>query len=208
MDDTKYKTFWTEDACNNLTAGSDSQPEGWDPVLWIQNILDNNLKFYENQRPVLDFGCGAGRLSNLFSDQLYLGWDLNPKAVKTAKASYPEKLFVEVDVFEPIPPGIETIFAYTSLLHLDDSYILDLFSRIPTVRRVIISEIMDRGWRAKAPKTMPIFNRNPGDYKNMAAPHGFHESGLLAKPYKHYASRAASFPGLSTDITCLILSRG
>lgn len=63
----------------------------WLTKLYIDNIIKSNFDFYN--KTVLDFGCGIGSSSSMFTPTNYLGIDPDPKRVDYARHLYPEHRF-------------------------------------------------------------------------------------------------------------------
>jgi len=64
----------------------------WDDL----NFIKEHIK---NQDKILDFGCGNGRLSELFEgkDYEYVGVDISNELLKIARKKYPDKEFILID---------------------------------------------------------------------------------------------------------------
>ncbi len=69
-------------------------------ILTLDYLLIKKLikKYYSKKIPsVLDLGCGIGHLSHLFNKKGYLGIDLDPKLIATAKRNNPGYSFTTAD---------------------------------------------------------------------------------------------------------------
>lgn len=96
-------------------------------------------------QPVIDFGCGNGRLSGLFNASLYLGVDTSLKMVEYAKRSHAGYRFTVVFGGETLPAS-DTIFANDVMKHIPEAAVRDVFSSFRS-DRLIISEVFgDRGF--------------------------------------------------------------
>ena len=109
---------------------------------------------------VFEFGCGYGRLAKAFSPSTYLGYDINPAALKAAQALNPDHRFSHDPWHEA-----DTVLAHTVLLHIPDDEIQAVTDRMRAYKRVVIGEITGRSWRR--PGDPPVFNREIGDYEAM-----------------------------------------
>jgi SAM-dependent methyltransferase len=193
-----YKKYWLTDNLRNIVAGSDTEnPEGWDPVEVLEEIL-KSLNF----ETVLDFGCGYGRLCKAFQPKHYTGIDLNPQAIQEAQNRYPDYFFKEIELDSEYD-NVDIILAYTVFLHLDDDIIGSILQRLRKAckKYLIIGEILGREWRR--PGDPPVFNRNYDDYISLLQRHGFQVINEYKLPYKRYAD-SSYFKNNNTDLSFLI----
>jgi SAM-dependent methyltransferase len=83
-------------------------------------------------RRVLDIGCGPGTNAHVFADSAYVGVDINPDYIETAKARHPGR-FVVGDVTDPsvLPDErFDCVFANSLMHHLDDEATDGLLARM------------------------------------------------------------------------------
>ena len=134
--------------------------------------------------PVLEIGCGVGRVAALFQPQDYLGVDVNPNALIQARAALPQhNLRIYDDGLEY--PTAPTAFFYTVLLHVADAVLKPLLAQaVKGRKRFIIAEIMDERWRR--PGNPPVFNRNPEDYILVMQELGFKLTAVQKHAYARY----------------------
>ena len=109
---------------------------------------------------VFEFGCGDGRLAPAFPAAEYVGFDINPAALAAARVANPTHSFT--DAWQPA----DTFLAWTVLLHVPDDEIAGVLARASAYGRVVIGEVMGRRWRR--PGDPPVFNREAGEYVEMA----------------------------------------
>lgn len=113
----------------------------WTPVYraWMAPFADDKLSpvLKHNDltriRRVLDVGCGPGTNAHIFGHCDYVGIDINPAYVESARRRL-GRSFVAADVTEyRVAPGerFDFVLANSLLHHLDDEGIDRLFSRIP-----------------------------------------------------------------------------
>lgn len=108
---------------------------------------------------VFEFGCGDGRLSPFFDTSNYIGYDINKHALKAARANNPLHSYTDK------PQQADTVLAYTVLVHVPDSAIMDVIDLLKGYKRIIIGEIMGRKWRRDG--LPPVFNRERQEYIDM-----------------------------------------
>ena len=74
--------------------------QNWDAV-WQDHrrIIGENLPAFFD-KPVLDAGCGYGRLSELFLSDAYIGVDQSPDLITKALECFPGKYFAVADLRE------------------------------------------------------------------------------------------------------------
>lgn len=123
---------------------------------------------------VFEFGCGDGRLSPAFFPNGYSGIDINPHAIKAARANNPAHRYV--NEWEQA----DTWLAWTVLLHIPDDEIEPLLARTAGYGRVVIGEVMGRKWRRAGDP--PVFNRDAEDYEAMVN----RPVQRIAVPYPRY----------------------
>lgn len=131
---------------------------------------------------VFEFGCGYGRLSKAFAPDSYVGYDINPAAIKAARLGNPEHHYS----FEVLPG--DTFLAHTVMLHVPDDAIGAYMELAKTYKRVVIGEIMGRKWRRNG--LPPVFNREPEEYEAM----------MGMKAMRTYVP----YPRYSTNLTMLV----
>jgi len=87
-------------------------PGGFDVKSRLQESLGS-------ASPVLEVGCGVGRLAALFQPADYVGVDINPAAIHVARGRLPDYRFGLYDISLNLPKA-PTAFFYTVLLHVPD----------------------------------------------------------------------------------------
>lgn len=132
--------------------------------------------------PIVEMGCGYGRLAPFFIPDDYIGLDINPSAVAEARRKQPHYKF-SLDDGELPHGGVYLI--WTVALHVPDDAIEGFLSRIiEAADAVVIGEMMGRDWRRGG--NPPVFNRSPDDYANLmkrlGMPLKYHEQ----REYRHY----------------------
>jgi len=156
----------------HITPPGDEWPEGFD----VHHVLRKKIP-----GEVLDYGCGKGRMVEAFDPKDYIGVDINPSAVEFCRHTYPEYDFYVLSDL----PKVETILAYTVLLHVPDDEIEALISEFAeSADRVIIAEILGREWRREGDP--PVFNRDLVEYTAMFMQNGMYRKHLDEFPYRRY----------------------
>lgn len=84
----------------------------WPEFEFFKKHLKNNLT-------ILDFGCGNGRLYELFENINYIGIDNNKEFIRLAQKNYPSAKFVLGDLIE-MPPTYQAdlIFSIAAFHHV------------------------------------------------------------------------------------------
>lgn len=100
-----------------------------------KEFIDTLLGLVPNQdNPlVVDLGCGNGRDAEYFSrfTSQYLGIDASEEMIKLAQARNPKLKFLVGDIAaSPLPPEIDLVVAFASLLHLNPDELNKLLQNI------------------------------------------------------------------------------
>jgi SAM-dependent methyltransferase len=94
----------------------------------------NDLK---SVRRVLDVGCGPGTNAPAFAHTDYLGVDLNPKYIESARQRHPGMKFDVADVRHaeslPVGSGFDFIFVNSLLHHIDLASTRALLASLPVL---------------------------------------------------------------------------
>lgn len=187
--------FWQQAQLYHMNPGeTDEFPEGWD--------VRGQLRELVGDRQVADIGCGYGRLCTAFAADRYLGFDVNPSAVETARHRHPEYHFTLMR--DPLDYTVgDTALLYTVLLHIhDDDIEATVANLCDRASFIVIAEIMLRSWRgqdrSRPENAPPVFNRDASEYIAMFARRGFEVDDAIIAPYKRYQD---------TNITFLALAR-
>lgn len=130
-------------------------PEGFDVPAFMKDLADEKL-------PMLEIGCGVGRLAAGFAPGEYIGVDVNPHALLVAREALPGHDF-RLITEESVYPKAKTAMFYTVLLHVPDETLNVTLQRVTDAAdRIIIAEVMDRRWRREGDP--PVFNRESEEY--------------------------------------------
>lgn len=178
---TSQELFWIEHGVNDIVPRrSSDNPEGFDVASCLYRVIGKDM-------PVLEVGCGIGRLAAMFDPKSYLGVDVNPTALLKARASLPNHTFRITDTGYVLPAAPAALI-YTVALHVPDDRIRPFLRRLSTGRRrVVICELMDRRWRRAGDP--PVFNREPEDYILMMHEYGFRLLGFEKHSYGQYKGK-------------------
>jgi SAM-dependent methyltransferase len=172
-------------------------PEGFDVSIPLRHAIGDRF-------PVLEIGCGVGRIASLFSPQEYLGVDINPTAISAARAALPQHDLRIWDTGHRYPEA-PTAFFYTVLLHVSDQILPDLLREASQGReRFIIAEVMDSRWRRDGDP--PVFNRNPEEYILAMQDIGFRLVSAGKRPYARYDCEPFNI-GRDSRLTILAFDR-
>ena len=185
-----FTSYWEQDRLANIIPMNKQLgefPEGWDvrPFLW--EMLKPNLV-----RKMLEIGCGYGRLCQAIPTDYYLGVDINPEAISTARKKHPGYDFQLIGFNDEYPPA-DAILAYTVLLHIDDDTVGPMIERMCRASDVIlIAEILGKQrWRRDG--NPPVFNRDLQDYDELMQGNRFYLAQCEEKPYLHYPDTEITF---------------
>lgn len=171
--------YWESNAdLEHITPPGERWPEGEE--------IKETLKRMVGDDSVLDFGCGDGRFVESFTPEQYTGVDINPHAIDYCKKRYPDYRF-GFSIHHR-----DVALCFTSLLHVPDSEIENTINRLSCCDRVIVGEIMGRGWRRNG--NPPVYNRDKGEYFSMFEAAGMRINSLTQIPYNRYGG---------TDLTIL-----
>ncbi|MEA2992857.1 MAG: hypothetical protein QOD40_1777 [Alphaproteobacteria bacterium] len=175
---TKEETFWINEGINHIKPEIGQEfPEGFDVGAALRTAIAADF-------PVLEIGCGVGRIASLFRPDEYLGVDINPRALIQARASFPSHYFRIIDHGQEYPAA-PTALLYTVMLHVSDAALPDtLLEAAKSRKRLIIAEIMDRRWRHSG--KVPVFNRDPEEYILAMNAIGYRLGSAQKHPYKRY----------------------
>lgn len=94
---------------------------------------------------LVEVGCGSGRLAKYFSDDEYLGVDINKDAIAKALKTHKYHQFKVVGYEEEWPKAQCYLF-HTVLLHIPDEFLPGIVSRCGK-SSVVIAETMDPQFR-------------------------------------------------------------
>lgn len=183
-------SWWREHGLDYITPQNLENPEGFN----VAQVFEELAVAWKLPFPILDFGCGRGRLAGAFAPSEYFGIDVNPNAVELAKARHPEHAFAvtATPVLECTQfPG--TMLAYSVFLHLYDDEITSIMRAIsPPV--LLLVEIM-RGSLAQ-PESADGFvqnQRNLSAYLLLLEDAGYEFVTLLDMPVEYYKGQSITF---------------
>jgi SAM-dependent methyltransferase len=176
---TPEELFWIAEGVHHIIPDTGFEfPEGFDVGAALRQAIGEH-------GPVLEIGCGVGRIASLFKPDEYIGVDVNPNSLLQARAQLPEH---ELRIFDHgyHYPHTPTVMFYTVLLHVADDQLAPLLIQAARGRkRFIIAELMDRRWRRDG--NPPVFNRDPEEYILLMHALGFKLTGVFKQEYQRYA---------------------
>lgn len=172
------EAFWIREGVDHIRPqAATSFPEGFDVRAALDRAIDGHF-------PLLEVGCGVGRIAGLFEPDLYRGVDVNPNALLAARQRLPRHDLRLIDDGFAYPQA-ETILFYTVLLHLDGPFAVQaLQNACSSAKRVVIAELMDSRWRRDG--NPPVFNRDPEHYILAMQSFGFFLVDAAKSVYAHY----------------------
>ena len=171
--------FWKEEGINYLIpAGGNRFPEGWNVLTYLSTLLNPTW-------PVIEVGCGDGRLAPAFPPKTYFGIDVNPEAIRAAREANPAHRFAVYQHGETMPYSPYKLL-YTVLLHIHDDAIQDMVSLLTeSSEAVLVAEILGRQYRRKVGKP-PVFNRDGTDYDKLFGACGWRRRFESSASYGRY----------------------
>ena len=195
---TAESSFWIDEGVQHIIAHVGTQfPEGFDVGQLLRESLDEHL-------PVVEVGCGVGRIAQLFAPSEYIGVDINPHALIAARQANAQHLFRIADVGLCYPDA-PAAMVYTVLLHIADADIASFVAAVAEGRkRVVIAELMDSRWRRSG--NPPVFNRDPETYIDLMGQLGFGLTKFYKQEYERYAQAPFNI-GKDSRLTSLVFDR-
>lgn len=130
-------------------------PEGFDVGGALAAAIDGAF-------PVLEVGCGNGRIASLFEPDACQGVDIAPAMIREARRRLPGHDLRLIDDGFAYPAAGCVLF-YETLQHLDGAEAVKVLeTACASANRVVIAEVMDSRWRRGG---LPaFFNRDPELY--------------------------------------------
>jgi SAM-dependent methyltransferase len=127
---------------------------------------------------VIDFGCGKGRMAELFGKKRYTGVDICAAAIDIAKQRMHGHRFEVIDNEAPIEGGY-ALFAHDVMLHIPDD---DLYKTVGRFRqrRIIISECLGMDLR----ENHKVFSREIEGYERPFRAAGYRLVRVQFKPWR------------------------
>ena len=195
---TAESSFWIDEGVLHIIPNVGAEfPEGFDVGDLLRRSLDQYL-------PVVEVGCGVGRIAQLFAPSDYIGVDINPHALIAARRANPQHLFRIADVGLHYPQA-PAAMVYTVLLHIADADIVSFMAALAEGReRVVIAELMDSRWRREG--NPPVFNRDPETYIDLMRQLGFGLTKFCKQEDERYAQAPFNI-GKDSRLTSLVFDR-
>jgi len=195
MSSPKLSKFWGDKGLQYVIPNDGGQyPECFDVAKELSIHLGKSL-------PIVEVGCGYGRIGRLFDSTQYKGLDINPNAINRAKRELPGYHFETITDLEQVPT-CDTLLVYTVLLHIPDEEILNSLTILANrATNILVVEIMDKRWRSKQ-VVVPVYNRDPEEYILLLQQCNKHLKSYSKKPYAKYAKMRN--PDLDDRITFML----
>lgn len=157
-----------------------------------QSFLKTIGTYNFSNKKILDFGCGIGAYSMMFSAKNYIGVDIDAKRIRYARLLNPEYKFIQIKG-ETLPiadHSIDYIIIISVLHHIPSDIVykyLEEFKRILNPSgRLLVVEPCKMKKKKLSNRIMPILDRgkyirNEEEYYNL-----FKNTGYKVKVYKTY----------------------
>jgi SAM-dependent methyltransferase len=191
--------FWGVEGTEHIKPEVGVQhPEGFDVPATMHALAEQGL-------PLLEIGCGVGRIAAGFAAEEYIGVDVNPHALIAARHALPDHDF-RLITEELAYPRAGTALFYTVLLHVPDEALGETLEKAAAAAdRIIIAELMDRRWRREG--NPPVFNRETEEYVLAMQSLGFGLTAHARVPYAHYDTEQW-WARRDTRLAILLFERG
>lgn len=174
---TPEEAFWILEGTKHIKPERGHEyPEGFDVGAILRTAIGDSF-------PVLEIGCGVGRIARLFQPEEYLGVDVNPSAIRQARSALSNHNIRLIDNGMKYPDAACALF-YTVLLHVSDTSLPSILSNVLAFDKVVIAEVMDTRWRREGDP--PVFNRDPEQYILLMQAHGYQLTNVSKTPYLRY----------------------
>lgn len=155
-------SYWESgEGLGNITPPGNLWPEGVEFQSYYPAIFGDAA--------VVEFGCGVGRLAQLFKEDRYRGVDICEPALRIARSARPGYRFDHIDVASSIVGG-DIVFSHNVLMHVPDADLDHTIGRFGQ-GKVVISEVLGKIWRRAG--NPPVFNREIQDYVVAFMRHGY-----------------------------------
>lgn len=165
--------FWrAQNGVRHITPQGKANPEGKWLLAYLADVAAHGR--------VVEIGCGPGRLACAFKPDAYLGVDLNERSIAEARERNPLHAF---DMAQDELPQGDVYLIHTVLMHVPDGELDALIGRMKAPV-VCVSEMMGREWRREGDP--PVFNREPSEYAEAFAAHGYALIQATTEIYEHY----------------------
>jgi len=203
LEDRRHNRLWrTDEEAFRIAEGKQhiisntrhAFPEGFDFGAALHTAVDEDW-------PLLEIGCGIGRIASLMAPERYIGVELNPHAIIEARKELPGHVFRIHDngLRYPFAP---TVLLYNLGLNIpDDSLDLFLHDVCEDRKRVIITEVMDKQ-RLRSGKPQ-VFNRDPEEYILAMQALGFVLVSFQKYDYKRHDQQSRN-EGFGSRLTILV----
>ena len=147
------------------------------------------VPFLTSKRAVLDLGCGNGRLSKFLRTKNYtgeyVGIDISPRLIETAKKTFPNEKFIETSMtFLPIKSeSIDLVIASASIHHLNTKKLRSRMVR--EVERVLNKDGQFIGlvWNMHQPRFFTLWLKVFNGWRNIIVPWKSKEGKTINRYY-------------------------
>ena len=145
--------------------------------VWVDPDGPRLVKELVGDGKVCEIGCGIGRVAALFPAEKYIGVDVGPQVIATARQRLPSHAFDVIGYLGPYPEADVYLF-HMVLLHIPDIALPEVIAKLSG--RVVVFESMDFRLR----DGVANFQRNPEQYIQ-----AFKDGGFELVESKHLPSK-------------------
>jgi SAM-dependent methyltransferase len=186
--------FWISQEQEASEPEFDSEsPKGFDVGSTLKDAIDGRY-------PVLEIGCGSGRIAKFFEPVHYIGIDQDPSALIRAKNSLPHHGFRIFDDGYDYPAAPTAMF-FKLLHNVPNELLPDMLQHVARNRsRIIIAEVMN-GYRQDG--EYPFIYRDPETYTRLMEKIGLRLAGIAKLEGDYYGD---DLRGSDQNMRLMILS--
>ena len=180
---------------NIISKAVEEHPEG----PYVKEVI-RDLTSELDYQTVIDFGCGHGRLCDIFPKEKYLGLDINTDALASAQNKFLDYRFEKIG---GEITSADLYLAHSVFLYMTDREVDEALRKM-RCKYLLVGEILGRECSREG--LPPIYNRDLADYLRLFRSHDLILHKHIKKPHEKYAN-TAWYQGKKTDISFLLFRK-